>query len=77
MEDCEAVLGYPDVVNDWRQGYGYQTWRNVPEGFRADGAGGQVIVVLPQKNAVVVMTAWLGDAQKQLDLVWKYIYPNL
>lgn len=77
MEDSEKVSGRPDAVNDWRQGYGYQTWRNVPEGFRADGAGGQFILVLPSKRAVVVMTAWLGDAQRQLDLVWKYIYPNL
>ena len=76
-EDCEKQLGYPDSVNDWRQGYGYQTWRNRTEGFRADGAGGQVILVLPEKNAVVIMTAFLSDAQHQLDLIWKYIYPNL
>ena len=77
MEESELKCGRPDSLNDWRQGYGYQTWRNVPEGFRADGAGGQFILVLPEKNAVVVMTAWLSDTQRQLDLVWKFIYPNL
>lgn len=77
MEDSEKISGRPDTENDWRQGYGYQTWRNVPGGFRADGAGGQFILVLPEKNAVVVMTAWLINAQRQLDLIWEHIYPNL
>lgn len=77
IEDSERICGRPDALNDWRQGYGYQTWLNVPEGFRADGAGGQFILVLPEKKAVVVLTAWLSDAQKELDLIWNHIYPYL
>lgn len=74
-EEADAVL--PPSENDWRQGYGYQTWINKVEGFRADGAGGQFILVLPEKNAVVAVTAWLANAQKEMDFIWNYIYPYL
>lgn len=77
IEDAEAVCGIPASENDWRQGYGYQTWCNTHEGFRADGAGGQFILVLPEKNAVVAVTAWLSDAQREMDLIWDYLYPVL
>lgn len=62
---------------DWIQGYGYQMWMCRNNAFRADGAGGQYILVLPELNSVVVMTAALGDMQKELDLVWQYIMPAL
>lgn len=59
--------------SDWGQGYGYQLWRNRPEGFRADGARGQYIIVLPEKEAVIVTTAKNNDTQAQLDLIWEYL----
>ncbi len=74
-EEADAKLD--PARNDWRQGYGFQTWRNKVEGFRADGAGGQFILVLPEKNAVVAVTAWLSDTQAEMDLIWDYIYPCL
>ena len=77
IEEAEAVSGVPDAENDWRYGYGFQTWQNKKEGFRADGAGGQFILVLPEKNAVVVMTAWQPNTQRQLDFIWNILYPAL
>ena len=74
-EEADAKLD--PALNDWRQGYGYQTWHNTHEGFRADGAGGQFILVLPEKDAVVVLTAWLSDTQIELNLIWDYLYPVL
>lgn len=62
---------------DWFQGYCYQMWRCRNNGFRADGLNGQFIIVLPEKNCVVAMTADHKDMQQQLDLVWKYLYPSL
>lgn len=35
--------------SDWLQGYGYQMWRSRHNSFRADGANGQFILVLPEK----------------------------
>ena len=62
---------------DGRQGYGYQFWRNRPAGYRADGAFGQLCLVLPEKDAVIVLTAALLTAQPALDLVWKHLLPAL
>ena len=67
----------PQYQNDWTMGYGYQTWRNVTEGFRADGAGGQFIFVLPSKNSVVVLTAWTANTANELALFREFIYPYL
>lgn len=77
IEDAERVSGIPAEVNDWRQGYCYQMWRCTHGGVRADGAGGQYIMVLPDKNAVVIITSWSGNLQRELDFIWKFIYPNL
>ena len=63
--------------SDWLQGYGYQMWRSRYNSFRADGANGQYILVIPEKNAVVVTTAHIQDMQAELNLIWKYIYPAL
>lgn len=75
-EQVEA-LGIPVSENDWVQGYCYQMWRNTHEGYRADGAMGQFILVLPEKNAVIVLTAKQADTQRELAFVWKYLYPAL
>lgn len=64
-------------TSDWLQGYGYQMWRSRYNSFRADGANGQYILVIPEKNAVVVTTANIQDMQSELNLIWKHIYPAL
>ena len=64
-------------TSDWNQGYCYQLWRCRNNGFRADGKDGQFIVVLPDQNAVVVITANIGDMQAELNLVWEHIFPAL
>ena len=64
-------------TSDWLQGYGYQMWRCTHNAFRADGANGQYIIMIPDKNAVVVTTANIRDMQGEIDLIWKYIYPAL
>lgn len=63
--------------SDWLQGYGYQMWRCRHNAFRADGAGGQYILILPEKDAVIVTTAHIDDMQAELNLIWKYLLPAL
>ncbi len=64
--------------SDWLQGYCYQFWRNRNNnGFRGDGAFGQFIIVIPEKDAVVAITAESLQTQKELDLVWKYLVPGM
>ena len=58
--------------------------RGRPEGgpprhnaYRADGANGQYILVLPDKDAVIAVTANIPDMQAELNLIWKYLLPAL
>ena len=46
-------------------------------GNGADGANGQYIITIPEKNAVVVTTADIQDMQAEINLIWKHIYPAL
>ncbi|MDO4741173.1 MAG: serine hydrolase [Eubacteriales bacterium] len=56
---------------DWCAGYGYQFWNNAGDGFRGDGAFGQLCMVLPEKNAVVAVRALVQDMQREVELVQK------
>jgi len=63
--------------SDWAQGYGYQIWRCRHNAFRADGAVGQFIIVIPDKDAVVVTTANIQDMQGEINLIWKHLLPAM
>ncbi len=63
--------------SDWTQGYCYQMWRSRHNSFRADGANGQYILVLPDNDAVIAITAHVGDMGAELNLVWEHILPAL
>ncbi len=63
--------------SDWLQGYGYQFWRCRNHAFRADGAYGQYIIVMPDKDAVVAITAESPDMQSELNLVWEHLLPAM
>ena len=63
--------------SDWSQGYGYQFWRCQGTAFRGDGAFGQYTIVLPEQDAVIVMTSENKNMQGQLDLVWKHLLPAM
>jgi CubicO group peptidase (beta-lactamase class C family) len=63
--------------SDWDQGYGYQFWRCRHGAYRGDGAFGQFCVVLPEQDAVVVITSGVRDMQAVLNLVWDKLLPAL
>ena len=71
-----AERGLTVETSDWMQGYGYQMWRCRPGCYRADGANGQYILILPEKDAVIVTTAHVPRLG-QLDLIWEYLLPAL
>jgi hypothetical protein len=64
-------------LSDWMQGYCYQFWRCRNNAFRADGAFGQYIIVLPDKDAVIAIQAESPDMQDEINLVWKYLLPAI
>jgi CubicO group peptidase (beta-lactamase class C family) len=63
--------------SDWLQGYGYQFWRSRNNSYRGDGAYGQYILVLPEKDAVIAITSETPNMQDELNLVWKYLLPAM
>ena len=64
QENCTFMLGY-----------GYQMWM-CPEGaFRADGARGQYIMIYPDADAVIAVTADSANLQAEQDLIYQYLFP--
>ena len=76
------IIQHPDYTkakqdsSDWEQGYCYQMWRCRHNAFRADGAFGQFIIVLPDEDAVIAITAETPNMQDELNLVWQYLLPG-
>ncbi|MEO5915374.1 MAG: serine hydrolase [Luteolibacter sp.] len=66
---------HANIGIDWHQGYGYQFWRCTHNAFRGDGAGGQFVVVLPDQDVVVAMTAGGANMQAELDAIWEKLLP--
>jgi CubicO group peptidase (beta-lactamase class C family) len=76
MQDPDAPQGKKDS-SDWLQGYCYQMWRCRHNGVRADGAFGQYIIMLPDEDAVIAITAETPDMQEEINLVWQYLLPSM
>ncbi|MEA4919683.1 MAG: serine hydrolase [Clostridiaceae bacterium] len=63
---------------DSTAGYGYFFWRCARDNaYSGHGWGGQFIIVLPEQDAVVTLTAHDFEGQKMFDAVWDYIVPQL
>lgn len=60
-------------THDWSSGYGYQIWVNEKDGFRGDGASGQLCVVAPKYNAVVAVQAMCSNMQDELDGIFELL----
>jgi CubicO group peptidase (beta-lactamase class C family) len=86
LQTATSALLPTDAVNrgdpkakpepDWAAGYGYQFWQS-RHGYRGDGGYGQFCLVLPEQDAVVVLTAATERMQKLLELVWQHLLPAL
>jgi len=63
--------------NDWSQGYGYQFWRCKPGFYRGDGAYGQFCMVMPEQDAVLVMTSESWNLQKSMDVAYQTLLPAM
>lgn len=77
------IMQKPDATaeelakSDWLQGYCYQMWRCRNNGYRGDGANGQFIIMLPEKDVVVIFTAETTDMQSEINLMWENILPAM
>ncbi len=64
-------------MSDWGQGYCYQMWRGRNNTVRLDGMGGQFVVLIPDKDAMVVLTANAKNTQDELNLIHNYLIPAI
>lgn len=62
---------------DWGVGYGCQFWMCTHGAFRADGAHGQLLVILPDKEAVIAINSEEQNIQGIMDVMWSEVYPQL
>jgi CubicO group peptidase (beta-lactamase class C family) len=76
MQNPSASQAQKDS-SDWLQGYCYQMWRSRNNSYRGDGANGQFILVLPEHDAVIAITAEAPDMQSELNLIWRTLLPAL
>ncbi len=77
------IIQHPDLPqskkdsSDWEQGYCYQMWRCRHNAYRGDGAFGQFMIVMPDEDVALAITAETSDMQDEINLVWKYLLPAM
>lgn len=77
FSDPDAALVALKKSSDSYQGYGYQMWRGRHDAYRADGAFGQFVVVMPEQQAVIIVTAGTIEPARILNLVWDHLLPAM
>jgi hypothetical protein len=73
----EASLPHSDNSNngspDWSVGYGYQFWVNAREGYRGDGAYGQLCMIFPERQTVIAVQAETRNMQEEINSVYSLL----
>jgi len=77
IESSDPSNKMPKEMNDWAQGYCYQMWRGRNNSVRLDGMAGQFVILFPEKDAIVVLTANARNTQEELNLVHNYLVPAI
>ena len=65
------------AINDWHLGYGYQLWCCTHDSYGAIGSFGQLCIVMPKQDAVLVLTSAVKDISSVMSLVWTHLYDNM
>ncbi|MEA4863560.1 MAG: serine hydrolase [Victivallaceae bacterium] len=58
--------------DNWNCGFGYLFWRNKFGGFRNDGSGGQLLVILPEQEVSIVLFSDSGDFDIPLAIIEQF-----
>ncbi len=78
IETDNEIYNNGDIASNWLKGYGFQNWQcDVPGIWRADGAFGQFGLVIPHKNAVVVLTSCALNTEAELNIVYDTLLPAM
>lgn len=62
----------PETLSESKYGYGLGFWMNGPGGYRADGVFGQFGIVMPEHDAVIIVTGSVPDEEDMLRCVWRH-----
>ena len=77
IESGDPSNKMPKDKNDWAQGYCYQMWRGRNNSVRLDGLAGQFVILIPDKDAIVVLTSNARNTQEEMNLVHNYLIPAI
>ncbi len=77
IESGDPSNKMPKDKNDWAQGYCYQMWRGRNNTVRLDGLAGQFVILIPDKDAIVVLTSNARNTQVEMNLVHNYLIPAI
>lgn len=64
-------------IGGWSRNYGFSFWQNNETSFRADGSFGQMCMIFPKEDMVIVTTAEEGNTGRIMSLIEKYILAPL
>jgi CubicO group peptidase (beta-lactamase class C family) len=77
IELAPELVPVPKDSSDWLQGYCYQFWRCRHNAYRGDGAYGQFLIIMPDQDAVIAITAETRDTQGEINLIWDNLLPGI
>lgn len=78
IETDSQVYNDSHIKSNWLCGYGFQNWQcTIPGVWRADGAFGQYGIVIPDKNAVVILTSGALNTEDELGIVFDTLLPAM
>ncbi len=63
--------------NDWIQGFGYQMWQCRSGLVRAEGTGGQILLLFPEFEAIVMINADTKQMESELALAYLHLGPSI
>lgn len=72
LATSKCVESDPNSTIDWTKGYGLHLWMG-QEGYRCDGAYGQVVMVLPEKDIIIACQSEVNGMQDEVDLIYELI----
>lgn len=78
VKESRAIFDPEGHFPDWSCGYGYQTWMCRIKGlYRFEGVFGQIALVIPEKDAIIVTTGATCHINRLLGGIYDILLPAL